>query len=71
MARFNIDRDGVAFVRAWQKSANVREVVERTGFSNQVARQIAVRLRRKGVRLRLFQNRNPDYKRLNRVAETA
>lgn len=71
MARFNIDRDGEAFVRVWQKAANVREVVDKTGFSSAVARQIATRLRRRGVKMRKFQNRWPDYKRLNRVAQAA
>lgn len=71
MARFNIDRDGEAFVRLWQKAGSTDEVARRFGVRNAAARQIAVRLRRKGVKLRLFLNRNPDYKRLARVAEAA
>lgn len=70
-SKFNIDRDGSKFVRLWQTAACIADVARAMDMGFHATRQTAVRLRIKGVPLRLYRCRKPDYKKLAKEAGAA
>ena len=67
--KFNIDRDGTKFVRLWQTAECVADVAKAMDMGYHAVRQTAVRMRLKGVKLKLYKNKYPDYKKLTRIVD--
>ena len=70
---FSVERDGLLFVRLWQAASCPLDVAEELGLTEPAARQIAVRLRRKGVKLKRFRSvmSDEDYAKLAATVKPA
>ena len=63
-----------AFVKNWQKSANIPEVVTATGLSRNTVSAMSTRLRKEGVKLKMMPRRTArpiDVSALNKIAKDA
>jgi hypothetical protein len=63
-----------SFVKNWQKSANIAEVVAATGLSRNTVSAMSTRLRKEGVKLKMMPRRTArpiDVNVLNKIAKDA
>jgi hypothetical protein len=63
-----------AFVKNWQKSSNIAEVVAATGLSRNTVSAMSTRLRKEGVKLKMMPRRTArpiDVNVLNKIVKEA